>query len=401
MLDRKLRIAWLHENLLYWNGGVKWILEVSGRLIHLCQLDIFVTRAAESNKLRFKDAGVDVVEFASVASDSLKYWLFYPYYILANARKLKKVIASYDVVISSSPTTCLIASLLDIPAIFILFEPNALLYSDDFVAGLPAIKRAMLHLARPLFRYFDQKAVRKVDRLVAPDKFTASRCESIYGRKADIVYIGVDHAVFKPRSAESLRRKYEGRQVIIHSSTYLNPVKGTAYLVRAMQEIAKRVPSCLLLILNPHQDEKARADLLDLASRTGVFSNMEFLPEISEYDLPDYFSLARVIVQPSLYESTRMALAEAAACGTPGVSFSGGTAGEDIVDGETGFVVPVGDVGSLARSVITLLTDTDLHNRLGQNAIRLATTRFSWDTNAQTMLELANAVIRNKGKRND
>lgn len=387
-----MKIAWLHENLLYWNGGVKCILEVSRRLKQKCDLDVFVTKASDENKRIFGEAGVEVKEFSRIASDNIRYWILYPYYIWANARKLKHLLAQYDVLISSSPTTCLIAARLNKKTIYIFFEPNGWIYSPHYIRGLPQMQRFLVKIGRPIARLHDQNAMRKADRLVVADKFTASRGQNIYGRLPEVIYVGVDSELFSRKHDLSLEKKYSGHEVIIHSATYLNPIKGTRYLVEAMPKIVKQVPNCRLLILNPHNDETKRTELMTLAKNLGVASNIEFLPTIREEDLPYYYSLAKVIVQPSLYESLRMSLIEAAACETPGVSFSGGTAGEDIVDAKTGSVAPWGDVDALAEMVIRLLKNSELRVQLGEKARDMVKRMFSWDYNAEAMWNLAQEI---------
>jgi len=380
-----MNIAWLHENLLYWNGGVKYILEVSRRLKQKCKLDVYVTKASADNKKIFGQAGIEVKEFSNIASDNLRYWILYPYYIWANTMKLKRLLAEYDVLISSSPTTSLIAANLNKRTIFILWEPNAWIYSPTYTKGLPVIQRCLLGCARPFVSIYDKRAMRKADRLIVTDKFTASRGREIYGRLPEVIYIGVASDLFTRKRDPALEATYSDYDIILHSASYLNLVKGTRFLIQALPKIVLQVPNCRVLILNPHKDEKARTELMSLARSLNVASNIEFLPFIMEEDLPYYYSLAKVVVQPSLYESTRMSLIEAAGCRTPGVSFSGGTAGEDIVHGETGFIAPIGDTDALARMIIKLLQNPQLRERMGKAGREMVKRLFSWNLNAEMM----------------
>jgi len=392
-----MRVAWLHENFLYWNGGVKYILEVSRRLKGKCALDVYVTKASVDNKRIFSQAGIEVKEFSNIASDDLRYWILYPYYIWANTDKLKRLLAEYDVLISSSPTTSLIAANLDKRTIAIFFEPNGWIYSPTYIKGLPIIQRYLLRGARPFASIYDKRVMRRADKLVVTDEFTASRGQKIYGRLPEVIYVGVDSELFTRKRNPALEANYAGYDVILHSATYLNPVKGTRFLIEALPKIVSQVPNCRLLILNPHKDEKARAELMSLARSLKVASNIEFLPFIREEDLPYYYSLAKVVVQPSLYESTRMALVEAAACGTPGVSFSGGSAGEDVVHGETGFIAPMGDTDALAKMIIKLLKDRELRQAMGKASRERAKRLFSWDRNSETMWKYIEELVSPRG----
>jgi glycosyltransferase involved in cell wall biosynthesis len=387
-----MKIAWLNEQLLYWSGGVKWILEISRRLKEKCELDVFVTRASDENKQLFKKAGLEIKEFSNISIDNARYWLFYPYFIWKNSRKLKRLLTSYDVVISTSPTTCVIASLLEHKSIFVFFEPNVLVYSPIFINGMTPRERLFFKMVHPISRFIDQTAMKKANGLVTLDNLNAARGKAIYGRQPDIIPIGVDTELFARKRNPELEAAYSNYQVIIHSATYLNPVKGTRFIVEAMPKIIEQVPNCRLLILNPHKQEKERAELMGLAQSIGVASHIEFLPPLKEEHLPDYFSLAKVVIQPSLYVSTHMPLAEGAACETPAIAFDGINADEDVVDGETGFITSSGNIDMLAQKTVELLKNPGLRAKMGKKARERVLKLFSWDHNADLMFNLAKEI---------
>jgi glycosyltransferase involved in cell wall biosynthesis len=72
-------------------------------------------------------------------------------------------------------------------------------------------------------------------------------------------------------------------------------------------------------------------------------------------------------------------LIEAGLCGLPVVSTEVPGAREVIADGETGAVVPVGDVDAMARTTATLLTDRELRARWGAAARKRCVERFGAD----------------------
>ena len=57
---------------------------------------------------------------------------------------------------------------------------------------------------------------------------------------------------------------------------------------------------------------------------------------------------------------------EALSCGTPAIVTDVGGCSEVVRDGETGFVVPVGDVEALRERIKCLLEDEDLRERMGK-----------------------------------
>ncbi len=104
------------------------------------------------------------------------------------------------------------------------------------------------------------------------------------------------------------------------------------------------------------------------------------LGSVSQERLPELYRSASVLVAPSLIEEPfGLPLVEAMACGVPVVaSRAGGMAGI-VADGETGRLVPRGDVAALAGAVSQILLDPDLARSMRLAASRVAQARFSWE----------------------
>ena len=78
-------------------------------------------------------------------------------------------------------------------------------------------------------------------------------------------------------------------------------------------------------------------------------------------------------VVPSIWpEPLSLAAVEAMACGRPVVASATGGLPEVVIDGETGLLVPAGDVGALRDALRALLSDPVLRRRLGEAARRRA-----------------------------
>ena len=78
-----------------------------------------------------------------------------------------------------------------------------------------------------------------------------------------------------------------------------------------------------------------------------------------------------------------MVIAQAMAAGKPVVATPVGGVAEMVSDGETGFLVDVGDVNALANALLRLLRDPSLRVRIGQSGRNFAIENYHADTVAR------------------
>jgi glycosyltransferase involved in cell wall biosynthesis len=92
---------------------------------------------------------------------------------------------------------------------------------------------------------------------------------------------------------------------------------------------------------------------------------------------------AAVVACPSRREGFGVACLEAMAAGRPVVASSVGGLRDLVVDGETGLLVPPGDVAALRAAIEQLLGDAGLRERLGRAARERVLAEFTWKRYAE------------------
>lgn len=202
----------------------------------------------------------------------------------------------------------------------------------------------------------------------------------------EVIYPGVDTTGYSPdsraRSAEP-SFAYLGR---------LKKYKGVHLVIRAFA--AMRHPAATLDVAGAGD---YRPDLERLASSLDLGDRVRFLGRIDESAKVALLRRSWGLAFASPKEGWGITNLEAAACGTPVVASNSPGIRESVRDGETGFLVPHGDVGAMAASMDTLASDVGLVTRLGSRARQFAET-FTWERAAtETERHLERILTSHKG----
>ena len=157
-----------------------------------------------------------------------------------------------------------------------------------------------------------------------------------------------------------------------------------------MPDIVKKVPNAHLLITTTIEDENEKGNLISLANVLGVEKHVTFLGFVSLEKLPQYYSLANVLVQGSFSEksgTTSMALPvkEAMCCETPAIRPDVG--GNDVIDGESGYLVDPRDKSIMVEKIVLLLENDKLSQKMGRRARKYITKNYTWENTAQIFLK--------------
>lgn len=170
----------------------------------------------------------------------------------------------------------------------------------------------------------------------------------------------------------------------------LKRYKRVDLVIRALARLHVEGVEATLLVAGQgsHQDKlKALARTLDLGERVRFLG---FVPDDLKLEL---LRRAWVHVLTSPKEGWGISNLEAAACGTPTVASDSPGLRDSVVDGETGFLVPHGDVPALSARIRTLLQAPDLRDGMARAARRFAE-RFSWDVTARDVRGVLSAASR-------
>lgn len=135
--------------------------------------------------------------------------------------------------------------------------------------------------------------------------------------------------------------------------------KGLHRLLRALPGVLRKVPDARLMVIgNDYTHVKLAARLL----ARGL--PVDFVYGMAREELYCTYARAKVFVMPSEIEAIPLVSSEATMAGVPPVLSDAGGNPEIVLNGKTGFIVPLADKGLLAERIVQCLTDRGLSERL-------------------------------------
>lgn len=232
---------------------------------------------------------------------------------------------------------------------------------------------------RPLHAIYGQVPFQAISASTADDLVA----RGIEREQIKVIYPGIDSSRFTP--APALR---EPEPLFLYLGR-LKRYKGVDVVLRAFAGLAH--PSARLLIAGsgdyrPHLERLAAS--LDLGERA------RFLGFISEEEKLALLRRAWALLFASPKEGWGITNLEAAACGTPVIASDAPGLRESVRHGETGYLVPHGDVQAMADRMGELIRSPARVATLGASG-RTFAERFSWDAAArETEAHLRTVVAR-------
>ena len=263
-----------------------------------------------------------------------------------------------------------------------------------------------------LSRWIENHAYNSADGIIAVSQQMKTDVIEAYGvsaEKVTVIHNGIDPEFYKPTFDNDLLLEYginpeipfvlfvgritrqKGISQLISAAKYFNTTCQVVLCAGApdTSEIAKETEE-LIIELKSHRD--------------GIILISEMMPREK---IKVLYSHARVFACPSLYEPFGIINLEAMACETPVVGSAVGGIPEIIVEGQTGFLIPLESVSrtdfnpknperfqkEFAQKVNHLLDNEELADKMGKAGRERVLDKFSWESIAKTTFNYYAEVI--------
>lgn len=304
--------------------------------------------------------------------------------IRRRVRELVRVQAPDAVAFGAVLPMNLVAASLDVPVI---------VHTHGFEvawARVPALMQAL------------RKIGERASLVTVVSEFTARFIRRALGDRAriELLRTGVDLERFHPGiDGGEVRKRYglAGRPVICCVSRLVSR-KGQDQLVRALPLVQREVPDAALLLVGggPERDRLER-----MVHSAGLDHDVAFAGEVAEAELAAHHSAGDVFAMPVRsrfagleVEGLGLVYLEAQACGRPAVAGTSGGAPEAVIPGETGFVVGGRDTQGLAGSLVRLLSDPALQERMGLAGRAFVEREHDWFGVAERFRNMIEEIMR-------
>lgn len=154
--------------------------------------------------------------------------------------------------------------------------------------------------------------------------------------------------------------------------------KGVDTLIEALARLERSGPAAVLAGRGPWRDK-----LAGLIEERRLSDRVTLLDWLSHEELGDWLTRASMAVIPSIEENFSLAVLSVLAVGTPLITTPVGGTPEVMTDGETGLLVPAGNVTALAQAISDLRANPGRAASMGAVGRRRVRADFTWQATAE------------------
>jgi mannosyltransferase len=234
--------------------------------------------------------------------------------------------------------------------------------------------------------------IARMDAVIA----TSEAAAGYLGRPATVIPHGIDTDRYAPapdRGAEWAAIGLPGR-VAVGCFGRVRFQKGTDVFIEAMCRLLPQYPDFTAVVIGP-LDERTFAWRLDkLVKAAGLSDRIRILGELPIDEVPRWYRRILIYAFTSRNEGFGLTLLEAMASGAAVVAARAGAAEKVVIDGETGILVPPGDVDVLAAALDSMMRDPARANEMGRKARERVLKEFSADAEAGKIAQVYRDVLR-------
>ena len=262
-------------------------------------------------------------------------------------------------------------------------------YLSFLIAPTPAILISKFYGKKILLNYHSGEAedhlrrwrrstipiLNSVDKIVVPSEYLV-RVFSTFGIDACAIYNVIDLDRFEFRERAPLRPVFLcNRNFEAHY--------GVDCVLRAFSLIQQQIPEAVLTVVGDGSQREA----LESLKRKLNLRHTTFTGRVEHDEIYQHYSMSDIFLNASRIDNQPLSIIEAFACGVPVVTTDAGGIPDIVSDGETGFLVHVGDYEALAARALELIAFRNTAIPMVHRA-RAECAKYTWDVVREQWLDI-------------
>ena len=213
---------------------------------------------------------------------------------------------------------------------------------------------------------------RYADKIVTVSQAVANHIKQspfIKDSQVEVIYNGVDNAVYYPMDASSIREKFDIAQdaLVIGMIGRVNAIKGQNDFIEAVEPLLEKNEKAVAFLAGGvFPGEEWRLEELD--KRIASSSVVSQIQRIDYYDkTSELYNMFDIFVLPSIKpDSLPTVVLEAMACSKPVVGYNNGGIAEMVVDDKSGCLVKPNRPQELSNAISLLLDSSEKREKFGR-----------------------------------
>ena len=218
--------------------------------------------------------------------------------------------------------------------------------------------------------------------------------EGIEESRIEVVNNGTDLQGGSPGMQEATRQElgFDADHLVLGMvANYNRPVKGVSDFLDAIPAIISEIPNARFLFVGGGDEEDA---LRDKARTLGIAPYVIFAGY--KKDIHRYYEIMDVSVLTSFSEGLSLTLLESMAYGIPIVATQVGGNPELVIEGQTGYLVPVKNHKILVDRIVKLLSNQGLRRNMGKEGRMRVEQKFQMRDVATRYLDIYKGLLAEK-----
>ncbi|MGR3572843.1 glycosyltransferase family 4 protein [Brevirhabdus sp.] len=236
--------------------------------------------------------------------------------------------------------------------------------------------------------------IARMDHVIATSGKTAGYLQ----RPATVILHGIDATAFTPVADKAAARKALGLPrdgQLIGCYGRIRRQKGTDVFVDAMIDLLRDRPGAHALVMGRATESHADflAGLKARVAQAGLQERILFCPEVTVDRMAQWYQVLDLFIAPQRWEGFGLTPIEAMSCGVPVIATRVGAFEELVVEGETGRLVPAGEVAAMRQAATGLLDDPARLSEMAANARAHVLAHFRLEREAEEIMQVYRMLL--------